>query len=150
MKKASIYIASIIKKLSLSWSKFTQGLEQKFVQFSLDGLVSALGIEDKHHFPKNQTADFKVKALIIEDSHKSRPNKCEKNGPKRFFFGMEVLSRMTIRVKLIIEVEGNVGCVTTRTVLLILAASIVVIIGSPLNVNCPQSHKPMSRLWGHL
>ena len=82
----SIYVASTFKKLTPSWSKFAEGLAQKSDQFSLDDLFSALTINDKHCFSKNQKTKFKAKTLTIEGFHKLRPNKFKKNGPKRFFW----------------------------------------------------------------
>jgi len=54
--------------------------------------------------------DFQAKALTIEGPHKLRPNKFKKKGPKEFL-GMVAISRMTIRLKVTIKVEGNVGYV---------------------------------------
>jgi len=60
-------------------------LNRSLISFSLDGLFSALRIEDEHSSSKNQKTDFQAKALTVEDFHKSIPNKSKKNGPKRIF-----------------------------------------------------------------
>ena len=43
-----VYVASAIKKLQPSWSKFAKILKQKSNKLSIDDLFSALRIEDKH------------------------------------------------------------------------------------------------------
>ena len=56
---------------------------------------------------------------------------------------------MTIRLKVTIKVEGNVGYAKAQTILLRIATSVKVRIGSVrigshLKINCPLSHRPMS------
>jgi len=54
--------------------------------------------------PKIKKTDFQAKALIVEGSHKLRPNKLKKNDPKRFFENVAI-SRMTISLKVIVIIK---------------------------------------------
>lgn len=65
----SVYVSSLIKKLSPSWYEFGRGLRHKPEYFSLDKLFVALHIEDKvrsSSYKVVSRSDHQAKALVVE------------------------------------------------------------------------------------
>ncbi|XP_058196612.1 uncharacterized protein LOC131312694 [Rhododendron vialii] len=79
-------VASLIKKLPPSWSKFAREQKQKHDDYTFDELLVSLNIEEKHREKLVEPAsDFLAKVLIVENLHKPTHQSFKKtNSTKQF------------------------------------------------------------------